>query len=161
MFSFHIFFHVFPWGCTNECSAQFGSYRHRETWYAVRIVKVWALFSIHTNLSCVVWWFKGIVSMVSQVCLSNVEKSFPLSHCLDSSFIKSWTVIFTGGALINTGEWGSQLWVTTRIFLSSPISYWKPAYMISLAASKECHSKEGLFPNSASKKKVLGKYLAL
>ena len=99
--------------------------------------------------------------MVSHVLLSKVANSFSPSHCRVSLSIKSATFISCEDVFKKTGGWGSQEWDATEIFLPSPIVHLYPAWIISLAASKERHTKEGLVPSSASKKEVFGKYLAL
>ena len=99
--------------------------------------------------------------MVSRVLLSKVANSFPLSHYRVSLSIKCATFISCEGVSKKTSGWGSQEWDATEIFLPSPIVHLDPTWIISLAASKKCHTKEGLVPSSSSKKEVFRKYLAL
>lgn len=102
-FNFHIFLQVDPSTCTDECSAWFGYFKRRATWYAERTVNHRDLFSFQISLFWEFWWVRGSARMDSHVRLSNVANSFPLSHCQVSLSIRSITFISLWGCIQENG----------------------------------------------------------
>ena len=62
---------------------------------------------------------------------------------------------------MNTGLCESHLWVETSMVLPSPTCQIEPSLIRSLAASRLCHTQDGLLPSPASMKVHVGKYLDL
>ena len=138
-----------------------GFFMRTATRYAVRTVNFLALFSCHTRTSLEFTLFSGVSNISSHVLCAKVANTLPRSHCPVSSSMSSQTRIFSVGSCRKIGAWGSQTCLATSIVRPSPTCHLDPSLMMSLAASNDLHTKEGLGPSSAAKKELRGKYRAL
>lgn len=161
IFCFHNFFQTILSIPTRECSAAFGCWSRRATWYADFTVNLWALFFVQQSLSPVCM-FPSLILRVSVRVLSwNVSWITALFHWWVSGVIKPLTRKLRFAPRQMLGGWGSHLWLFTPIVQPSPIFQVLPSLIMSRAWSKLHHTKEGLNPSSAYINEHVGKYLAL
>ena len=84
-----------------------------------------------------------------------------LFHCMVRWSIRSPTFIEVSTSGLKSGGWGNHLRELTILLCPLPIFHLDLSWIMSLADNKLCHTKEGLWPSSASMNEHLGKYQAL
>ena len=153
----HIDFHKCPSTEAIKWSPSDGLSTLCATPYADLTEKVWDLFSFHTNTSLAYKLDRGVLLKIStHVWASNQYTNLALSHCFVSSSTNSLTFDGHGPFLWKHGDWGSHWCLTISIEVPLLTFHFDPSSIISRACSI-LHTYNGLLPNSASKKKQLGK----
>ena len=120
-----------------------------------------ALFSFQHSLSraCVLLsWVHRMAFWVDYMKVACIRGWF---HCMVSWWMRSPTFRLVFALGLNKSGWGSQFLSLTAILCPFPILHIESSLIKSLATSKLRQTNDGLWPNSASMKEHLGKYLAL
>ena len=91
IFCFHNFFQTILSIPTRECSAAFGCWSRRATWYADFTVNLWALFFVQQSLSPVCMFPSLILRISVRVLSWNVSWITALFHWWVSGVVKSVT----------------------------------------------------------------------
>ena len=159
--NFHSLFHILLSTCAHECSASSTLFNFLATWYAVLTVNWCALFSFQYNwsrASVLSSWMRRISSWVDCVKVAYIKGLF---HCMVYWSNRSPTFIVVSTPSLKRGGWGNHLLELTIMLYPFPIFHFNPSRIRSLADNKLHHTKEGLWPSSASMNELLGKYLTL